>query len=141
MKFGAPWSTSVKWITGLTVSFLVILVIFGITRLEDVGSGSGSGLLFFLAAVVMPALLLVVSACWMIRGYVVTDDMLLVQRLGWQSKMDLKELVSVEADPEAMARSLRTLGVGGLSAFVGDSGIRNWALIAPMRQTRSGPSS
>jgi len=117
MKFGAPWSTSVKWITGLTVSFLVILVIFGITRLEDVGSGSS--ILFFLAAVVMPALLLVVSACWMIRGYVVTDDMLLVQRLGWQSKMDLKDLVSVEADPEAMARSLRTLGVGGLFCFCG----------------------
>ena len=117
MRFGAPWSTSVKWITGLTVSFLVILVIFGISRLEDVGSGSS--ILFFLAAVVMPALLLVVSACWMIRGYVVTDDMLLVQRLGWQSKMDLKELVSVEADPEAMARSLRTLGVGGLFCFCG----------------------
>ena len=118
MRFGAPWSSSVKWITGLTVSFLVILVVFGISRLEDVGSGSS--FLFFLAAVVMlPALLLVVSACWMIRDYVVTDDMLLVQRLGWQSKIDLKELVSVEADPEAMARSLRTLGVGGLFCFCG----------------------
>ena len=119
MKFGAPWSTSVKWITGLTVSFLVILVIFGITRLEDVGSGSGSSILFFLAAVVMPALLLVVSACWMIRGYVIAEEILLVQRLGWQSKMDLKDLVSVEADPEAMARSLRTFGVGGLFCFCG----------------------
>ena len=55
----------------------------------------------------------------MIRGYVVTDDMLLVQRLSWQSKMDLKELVSVRVDPEAMARSLRTLGVGGLFCFCG----------------------
>ena len=103
--------------TGLTVSFLIILVIFGIYQVEDIGSGSS--ILFILAAVVMPALLLVVSACWMIRGYVVEGEMLLIPRLGWQSKLDLKDLEAVEADPEAMESSLRTFGVGGLFCFCG----------------------
>lgn len=117
MRFGVPWSATVKWMTGLTVSFLTILVIFGISQVEEIGSGSS--VLFILAAVVMPALLIVVSACWMIRGYVVSGEMLLIPRLGWRSKLDLKDLESVEADPEAMERSLRTFGVGGLFCFCG----------------------
>lgn len=117
MRFGAPWSASVKWITMLAVAGLVCVVIFGISQLEDVGSVTS--ILYVLATVVLPALILVASACWMIRGFVVTGEMILVQRLGWQSKLDLKDLVSVEADPEAMARSLRTFGVGGLFCFCG----------------------
>lgn len=117
MRFGAPWSTSVKWMTGITVSFLAILVIFGITQVEDIGSGSS--ILFVLVAVVMPVLLLVASACWMIRGFAVDGDMLVIPRLGWQSKLDLKKLESVEVDPEAMDKSQRTFGVGGLFCFCG----------------------
>lgn len=99
------------------VSFLAILVIFGITQVEDIGSGSS--ILFILVAVVMPALLLVASACWMIRGFVVDCDTLVIPRLGWQSKLDLKELESAEVDPEAMDKSLRTFGIGGLFCFCG----------------------
>lgn len=117
MRFGAPWSASVKWITMLAVAGLVCVAIFGVSQLEDVGSGTS--ILYVLATVVLPALVLVVSACWMIRGFVVTGEMILVERLGWQSKLDLKDLVSVTADPEAMDRSLRTFGVGGLFCFCG----------------------
>ncbi len=80
MRFGAPWSTSVKWITALTVSFLIVLVIFGITRFGVFGPGSSITL--FLIAVVAPALLLFASVFWMIRAYVVTEETLLIQRLG-----------------------------------------------------------
>ena len=117
MRFGAPWSTSVKVTTMLVVVTIAIVVIVGISLWEDVGSGSS--VLIALSAIVIPALTLVVSACWMIRGYTVTGEMLLVLRLGWQSRLDLKELVSAEADPEAMDKSLRTLGVGGLFCFCG----------------------
>lgn len=117
MRFGAPWSTSVKWITGITVTFLAILVIFGISQVEEIGSGSS--ILLVLLTTVLPALVLVLSACWMIRGFVLSGDSLLIQRLGWQSRLDLTELVSAEADPEAMAKSLRTFGNGGLFCFCG----------------------
>ena len=117
MRFGAPWSMSVKWITGITVTFLAILVVFGISQVEEIGSGSS--ILLALLTVVLPALVLVLSACWMIRGFVLSGDSLLIQRLGWQSKLDLTELVSAEADPEAMDKSLRTWGNGGLFCFCG----------------------
>jgi len=117
MNFGAPWSTSVKWITGITVTFLAILVIIGISQMEEIGTGSS--ILLVLLIVVVPALTLVLSACWMIRGYVLSGESLLIQRLGWQSRLDLTELVSAEADPEAMAKSLRTFGNGGLFCFCG----------------------
>ena len=117
MRFGAPWSTSVRWITGITVTFLAILVIFGISQVEEIGTVSS--ILLVLLIVVVPALTLVVSACWMIRGYVLSGESLLIQRLGWQSRLDLTELVSAEADPEAMAKSLRTFGNGGLFCFCG----------------------
>ena len=55
----------------------------------------------------------------MIRGFVLSGDSLLIQRLGWQSKLDLTELVSADADPEAMDKSLRTWGNGGLFCFCG----------------------
>ena len=117
MRFSAPWSTSVKWITGITVTFLAILVIFGISQVKEIGSGSS--ILLALLTVVLPALVLVLSACWMIRGFVLSGDSLLIQRLGWQSRLDLTELVSAEADPEAMDKSLRTWGNGGLFCFCG----------------------
>ena len=48
---------------------------------------------------------LVSSLFMMIQCFIVTDGMLLVQRLSWRSKLDLKDLESVEADPVAMART------------------------------------
>lgn len=117
MRFGAPWSTSVKTITFLIIATLGIVVIVGIISVEDVASGSS--ILIALATIVIPVLIPIVSAIWMIRGYVVEGKMLLVQRLGWQSNLDLKELESVEADPEAMDKSLRTFGIGGLFCFYG----------------------
>ncbi len=117
MKFGAPWATSVKWITILTVSVLICLVIFGVTRIERVSSASD--FILFPMVVVLPALLLFTSVFLMIRGYVITDEQLLIQRLGWQSRLDLKNLVSVEVNPEAMARSIQTFAVGGLFCYYG----------------------
>ena len=138
MRFGAPWSMSVKWITGITVTFLAILVVFGISQVEEIGSGSS--ILLALLTVVLPALVLVLSACWMIRGFVLSGDSLLIQRLGWQSKLDLTELVSAEADPEAMDKSLRTWGNGGIFCFCGRFRNTSWAPIALTQQTQSGPS-
>lgn len=117
MRFGAPWSTSVKTITILVIATLGFVVIVGISLLEDVGSGSS--ILIVLSTIVMPVLTLIASAIWMIRGYVIVGETLQVRRLGWQSKLDLKELESAEADPEAMDKSLRTFGIGGLFCFYG----------------------
>ena len=117
MRYGAPWSTSVKTITILVIATLGIVATVGISLLDI--DGSGSSILIALATIVIPVLIPIASAFWMIRGFVLEGETLLVQRLGWQLKLDLKELESVEADPEAMASSLRTWGNGGLFCFCG----------------------
>jgi hypothetical protein len=69
--------------------------------------------------IVMPLLILMIAALFLIRGYVLTQDTLLVQRLGWNSRLALTGLRSVEVDPQAMAKSIKTFGNGGLFCFAG----------------------
>jgi hypothetical protein len=69
--------------------------------------------------IVAPLLLLGATAFFMIRGYRLTAQTLLVQRLGWQTALSLDDLQSAEVDPEAMRRSLRTFGNGGLFCVAG----------------------
>ena len=69
--------------------------------------------------IVLPAVIPVVAIFFMIRGYFVTNQKLLIQRLGWSSEENLKNLLSVEVDPEAMRKSIRVFGNGGLFCFAG----------------------
>jgi len=55
----------------------------------------------------------------MIRGYVLFDNTLIIERLGWQTKIDLSKLATAEVDPTAMAKSIRTFGNGGMFCFAG----------------------
>lgn len=48
-----------------------------------------------------------------------TLNSVFVQQLGWHSRVDLSDLVSVDVDPAAMKKSLRTCGNGGLFSFSG----------------------
>jgi hypothetical protein len=57
--------------------------------------------------------------CFMIRGYVVTPDTLLGQRLGWHTKLELADLRAVVVDSQAMRGSIRTFGNGGLFSISG----------------------
>jgi hypothetical protein len=50
---------------------------------------------------------------------VLTADTLLIQRLFWNSKIDISGLLSAEADTDAMNRSIRTFGNGGMFCFAG----------------------
>lgn len=111
--FKAPWSRSLKWTTGLSVTLLVLLAVFGLVM------GPRYLLIWTLGMVVMPLTVLTTGALFMIRGFELAPGKLLVQRLGWRSSLDLSGLTAVEVDPEAMKGSLRTFGNGGLFAFAG----------------------
>jgi hypothetical protein len=69
--------------------------------------------------VLLPLLVLVGAAFFVIRGYTVSGQTLRIHRLGWDSTLDLQQLRSATVDPEAMRRSLRTFGNGGLFCFAG----------------------
>ena len=72
-----------------------------------------------LTAIGLEFLILTTAAFFLIRSYVLSGDALLVQRLGWHSRLDLSGLRSAEVDPQAMAKSTRTFGNGGMFCFAG----------------------
>jgi len=114
--FKARWGRLLKFTTGLCVLLLVGMAIIGVFTGPR---GSVVGVVWIVSMTVMPLLILAVAMFFLIRGYVLTENSLVVQRLGWSSKLELSDLRSAEADSKAMARSIRTCGNGGLFCFAG----------------------
>ncbi|WP_412060468.1 PH domain-containing protein [Rubrivirga sp. IMCC45206] len=102
LRFSAPWSTPLT-----LISTLMVVIVAGAWF-------SGATL-----AVVLLLAVLALAAALSVRGYVVEPDAVVVLRLGWATRLPLEGLESVEAEPEAMRRALRTFGIGGPFAFVG----------------------
>jgi len=112
VRFGAPWATSLKIVTGL--SFLILVGVACIGLLTGPGN-----VVWLLAMVVGPLLVLAVASLFAIRGYVLADEALWIERPLWSTQVDLSDLESAEATPFAMRRSLRYFGNGGLFCFAG----------------------
>ncbi|MGI9328970.1 MAG: PH domain-containing protein [Pseudomonadales bacterium] len=112
-KFDAPWGLSLKVLTLLSVLILLGLALIGLLNI------AGGGNVWLFSMLILPLAILIGSAFFTIRGYHLTEGVLKVQRLGWESEINLKGLQSVEADPEAMDKSFRTFGNGGLFCFAG----------------------
>jgi len=105
----APWSTLL-----IVISSLSTVLCVGIA---GVMFGSGSGPIPWLA--LLPLGIVVGGVMFMIRGYVITAEALLVRRLGWTTRVPLDGLRSVRFEPDAMRWSIRTCGNGGLFSFTG----------------------
>lgn len=111
--FKAPWGNRLKLITAL--SFLALVGMPAYLYYYGLAGNQGNDLFL----IVMPALFLG-SALFTVRGYQMIPNTLLVQRLIWQTKIDLTDLKSVEIDPAAIKGSIRTFGNGGLFSFSGN---------------------
>ena len=111
--YGAPWGMPLKVLTAFSV-----LVLAGVTA---IGSFTGpQELLVWKASMVWtPTLVLVIGFFFQIRAYDLTSEFLFVRRPGWSSTINLSGLVSAEADPAAMAKSIRLIGNGGMFCFAG----------------------
>ena len=112
-KFNAPWGKSLKVITGLSATILVGILVLGIF------TGPHGSLLWILGMVVMPLSMIFIASLFSIRGYMLTTDTILVQRLFWNSRIALSGLQSSEVDADAMSNSIRTCGNGGMFCFAG----------------------
>ncbi len=110
--FKAPWGNRLKVITLLSSVFMLGLPAYLYFN-KLIGSVQGDRML-----ILLPALLLL-SALFVVRGYALTPSMLYVQRMFWQTKIDLSGLQSILVDPDATSGSIRTLGNGGLFSFSG----------------------
>ena len=108
-NYKAPWSTSL-----IIISSLVTVLCAGIA-ISFVLSTRGPLSLFTWA----PLAIIFGSSLFTIRGYTVTSDAILIQRLFWTTRLPLTGLQSAQFQPNAMRGSLRTFGNGGLFSFTG----------------------
>ncbi len=109
----APWGKSLKWSSAGLVVLVVGLMVCLPFLPKGVPGWAGQITLW-----VMPLLVL---GClpFMIRGYVITEQAILVRRPLWTTRLELAGLKSVEFMPKAMKGSLRTCGNGGGFSFTG----------------------
>jgi hypothetical protein len=66
----------------------------------------------------LPVLVLVCLP-FVIRGYAIAEDAILVKRLFWTTRLARADLESAEVVPNALRKSLRTCGNGGAFSFTG----------------------
>ena len=113
LVFKAPWSQSLTYITAATCLTLIIgigVLIFASKKIGNLSVG------LFSIIIILTAVL---SAVFMVRGYEIAGDRLLISRLGWTTEIALNNLDSAVYDPTAMDKSLRIFGNGGFFSFVG----------------------
>jgi hypothetical protein len=109
----APWSPLLKTVslfsTGLLLAGSLILW------------RAGERLPFFLhwGLSFLPVIILLVCACFTVRGYALGTDVILVQRLFWTTRLPRAGLKTARFEPDAMRSSIRTCGNGGLFSFSG----------------------
>ncbi len=112
-EFGAPWGTSLKLMTVVSTAILV-----GVASIP-LFTGPSGNIFWILIMTVMPLSILFICSLFMIRGFVLTNDTLVIKRLFWNTEVSLSGLESAAADPKAMKGSIRTCGNGGLFSFSG----------------------
>jgi hypothetical protein len=113
--FRAPWSKSL-----MVASIFATLVCLGVSYslwTLPLSGGPTETLRFWLALV--PLAIILLCALFTVRGYSIANDILLVHRLFWKTRVSLRELRSIKFDPIATHRSIRTFGNGGFFSFTG----------------------
>ena len=97
----------------ISISLLLTLVcvVIAVFALRHPGASFWVGLL----------LIALLSGCalFTIRGYAITPDEILVQRLFWATRLPRRDLRAAQFQPDAMRWSLRVFGNGGLFSFSG----------------------
>ncbi len=112
IEYKSPWGRALYIMSSVSVIIVLgIPLIILIIRRND--------LPFFNIIFFLLPLMLLIAALFTIRGYILTPDTLFIKRLLWKTRIDLSDLVSVEVDPQAMDKSIRTFGNGGMFSFSG----------------------
>ena len=111
--FGASWSAGL-WVSTL----LVMLLVIGASLYAMLGIPSISPRM----RVVEPLLILFIlasAAFFTVRGYILCDGQLIIERAGWVTRLNLETLTQAYADSSAMKGSIRLFGCGGFFVYCG----------------------
>jgi PH (Pleckstrin Homology) domain-containing protein len=113
--YSAPWS---KLLAGTTAFGTLVCVGAAVAVALNAKNEPGREAIVT-AAAILPMFVVVISALFTIRGYTITADEILVQRLLWPTRFERARLQSASVDPEALRGSIRLFGNGGLFSFSG----------------------
>ena len=113
-NFLAPWGKTLRLMSA--ASALLVIAVFFILALSF-SAALTLGLLCLLIAA--PLLILALAALFMVRSYSIESGKLNIDRPFWKDSYPLEELESIEIDPQAMEKSLRIFGNGGMFSFTG----------------------
>jgi hypothetical protein len=113
-RFKAPWSTTLHIISWCSVVLFITLSASAAFILHSRQADA-----YVVLAIIVPVVVLAGCALYTVRGYTLTADALLVQRLYWDTRIDLAGLQSATVDPKALSWALRKWGNGGLFSFTG----------------------
>lgn len=108
--FNAPWGKSLCWVSALSVLSIAGAVI-AVSILGN--SSKGQWVVSLLPLIVLA------TALFIIRDYTIASGELLIRRLLWTTRVQLSGLQSAEFMPNAMCRSIRLCGNGGMFSFTG----------------------
>jgi len=103
--FKAPWGKALRIVSTFAAAILLGLAVLPVP-----------GLWWFR---ILPLALLAGALPFVVRGYAIREDALLIRRLFWDTRIVLNGLQSACFDPSVMCGSVRTCGNGGLFSFTG----------------------
>ncbi len=112
--YQAPWGKPLVICSVILVALSVVSIFAG----DAVRSHATPAFLAPFAQWLLP---LIVLGCmpFMIRSYEITDDAILIHRLFATTRLDRSGLKSAVVIPQAMRKSLRICGNGGVFSFTG----------------------
>jgi len=111
-EFEAPWGTALKLMSAGASLVLLAVPLFLLME-------GDRPLVEMAAAVALPVVVLGATLLYTVRGYSLKGNTLQIRRLLWNTRVDLSGLRSATVDPDAMKRSVRVFGNGGLFSFTG----------------------
>lgn len=113
MHYKATLGTSARWITALTT---LLLILIPLVILNSAGTSEQPAIFFPL---LLPVLIPLICYVYRVTGYELDSKQILVKRMAGDISLPLNEIESFEVNSEAMKRSFRTFGNGGLFGFYG----------------------
>ncbi|MES2922619.1 MAG: PH domain-containing protein [Verrucomicrobiota bacterium] len=111
--YQAPWGKSLN-VVSLLLVILAVAALVGTSFLPAGIPGWSQHLTRWVLPVIVLSCLL-----FMVLGYEITDDAILIRRPLWKTRLDRAGLKSAEVGPKVMNRCLRTCGNGGGFSFTG----------------------
>lgn len=113
IEFKAPWAHSLKvsTIAGMTLMVVLGAIAFWIS--------APYGLIAQLIVIGMAILVLLTTLPFLVKGYTLTQDEIIVKQLGKVTRLPLGDLQSVEGKADAMQGAWRLLASQGVFSYSG----------------------